>query len=472
MNLAFKYPIIFWNCACLINDAGGEEKELEEETGISSNEEIYDEMEDFSSNDEDDEDENEEDAPAAKQKKRASVTNYGKVATAIGKMRMSGIIVEPPDINKSSYTFSPDADLNIIRYGMSGIARVGEDLVKTIIAGRPYTSLEDFLSRIKINKVPMINLIKSGAFDSFGDRVSIMHQYINLVSDTKKRITLQNMRMLIEFKLLPEEFDFNCRVFNYNKYLKKRKIDMVYYDLDNIAFNFFSTNFDIDILEPGETESGFKLSQSKWEKIYKKYMEEIKPYIKQHQEELLNAVNNRLTADVWNKYCTGTLSKWEMDSVSFYYHEHELAHAALDLYQIENFFDLNPQAEVERIIPIKGKQIPIFKLHRIAGVVLDRDKAKKTVTLLTPQGVVMVKIYGAFEAYDRQISERGPDGKKHVIEKSMFSRGNLIIVTGIRTEESFLAKVYRSTPFHRVEQITGFNNDKLIIKTERAGEEI
>ena len=23
MNLAFKYPIIFWNCACLITDSGG-----------------------------------------------------------------------------------------------------------------------------------------------------------------------------------------------------------------------------------------------------------------------------------------------------------------------------------------------------------------------------------------------------------------------------------------------------------------
>ena len=27
MNLAYKYPIIFWNCACLINDAGGNELE-------------------------------------------------------------------------------------------------------------------------------------------------------------------------------------------------------------------------------------------------------------------------------------------------------------------------------------------------------------------------------------------------------------------------------------------------------------
>ena len=27
MNLAFKYPIIFWNCACLISDSGGAQSE-------------------------------------------------------------------------------------------------------------------------------------------------------------------------------------------------------------------------------------------------------------------------------------------------------------------------------------------------------------------------------------------------------------------------------------------------------------
>ena len=117
---------------------------------------------------------------------------------------------------------------------------------------------------------------------------------------------------------------------------------------------------------------------------------------------------------------------------------------------------------------ILGKQVPIFKLHRIAGTVLDRDKAKKTVQLLTPDGVVSVKVYGAFEAYDRQISEKGPDGKKHIIEKSMFTRGNKIIVTGIRQEESFVAKVYSRTPWHRIEQIIEVKGDQLVIKADRS----
>lgn len=471
MNLAFKYPIIFWNCACLINDAGGNENEEQdnEEDELDCVEEEYDEIEDFSTDEEDDdEDDEDESVKDTKKKKKTSTVNYGKIATAIGKMKMAGINVASPDINKSTYTFSPDVDLNIIRYGLRGITRVGEDLIKSIIANRPYTSMNDFLSKVKTKKPQMINLIKSGAFDCFGDRDDIMHQYIDLISDAKKRITLQNMKMLIDFGLIPEEYDLQRRVFNFNKYIKKLKLDTIYYGLDNIAFKFYEVNFDVDKLIPtAETESGFKIKQTIWDTIYKKQMDIIRPYVKEHNAELLLSVNNRLTSDMWNKYCTGNISKWEMDSVSFYSHPHELAAINNELYGIEDFFSLSEQPEIDRYIPIKGKQVPLFKLKRIAGTVLDRDKAKKTVTLLTTTGVVMVKVYGCFENYDRQISEKGPDGKKHVIEKSAFSRGNKIIVTGVRSENDFIAKVYKATPYHRIEQIVDIDGERLMIKADR-----
>ena len=468
MNLAFKYPIIFWNCACLITDVGGNEKEEEEEEAEIIEETFTNEIEEFAQDDDEEDDEEEE--TVAKKKKKTTNTNYGKIATAIGKMRMSGISVEPPDINKSTYTFSPDMDANIIRYGISGITKVGEEIVKQIIENRPYTSLPDFLSKVKVNKAQMINIIKSGAFDSFGDRVQLMHEYVDMISDTKKRITLQNMKMLIDFGLIPDKYDLQKRVFNFNKYLKKMKKGTAYYGFDNIAFNFYSNSFDIDLCTPADdTESGFQIKQTTWDNIYKKQMDIIRPYVKEHNEKLLNAVNTKLTEDVWNKYCLGSLSKWEMDSVSFYSHEHELANADLSLYGIVDFFELGEQPEVERVIPIKGKQVPIFRLVRIAGTVLDRDKAKKTVSLLTLNGVVTVKIFGGvFEQYDKQISVKGADGKKHVIEKSTFTRGNKIIVTGIRQEDAFVAKTYSRTPYHKVEQIVGVQGDHLIIKSERA----
>ena len=276
--------------------------------------------------------------------------------------------------------------------------------------------------------------------------------------------------MLIDFGLIPDEYDLQRRVFNFNKYLKKMKLDAMYYGIDNIAMNFIEKNFDIDMLVPcDETESGFKVKQSIWDNIYQKQMDIIRPFVKKNNESLLNAVNNRLISDVWNKYCLGNISKWEMDSVSFYSHEHELAKADFEQYSIVDYFELSESPDVERVIPIKGKQVPIFKLYRIAGTVLDRNKAKKTVTILTTTGVVNVKIYGGvFEQYDKQISERGPDGKKHVIEKSMFTRGNKIIVTGIRQDDGFVAKTYSRTPWHKVEQIIGLDGARLIIKANRA----
>lgn len=457
MNLAYRFPIIFWNCACLISDSGGNEQQGddddENEEDAFAIEKYTDCVEEFDDDDEEDDAEVNK-VLISKKKKKVKVSNYGKIAAALGKMQTAGISVAPPDINKSTFTFSPDVENSIIRFGMNGITKVGQDIVKQIIENRPYTSILDFLSKVKINKPQMVNLIKCGAFDSFGPREQIMHEYVNLISDVKKRITLQNMKMLIDFGLIPNKYDFVCRVFNFNKYLKTFKADDLFL-LDNIAMAFFDKNFLIDkLIEDVRAESGFGIKQATWKKIYDEVMDRIRPYVKENNQKLLTSVNTRLTEDIWNKYCLGNMSKWEMDSVSCYFHEHELARVDNAYYGFSNFFDLPEEPEIERVFEIKGKRVPIFKIHRIYGTVLDRDKMKKLVTLLTPDGVVTVKIFGeVFNIYDRQISEKGVDGKKHVKEKSTFARGNKIVVCGIRDGDSFRAKKYKTTPYHLCELI-------------------
>ena len=429
MNLAFLYPIIYWNCACLISDSGGQ---------------ITNEDDDDIDIDDEDEDEDEEDD---KKKKKNNSTNYGKIATAIGQMQSSGIIVSPPDINKSSYTFVPDAENNKIIYGIKGISKIGNEIVDNIIANRPYSDWRDFLTKVKVNKTQMVNLIKSGAFDQFGNRIEIMYEYMNLISDTKKTLNLRNLQKLIEFDLLPESLEFEKKVFNFNKYIKKNCQYKEYYALDEIAFSFYEKNFDLDLLE-FEGNLGC-IPQSVWDKIYKKHMVPIRQYIKDNLEELLEKFNGKLIQDNINKYALGTISKWEMDSISFYYHEHELAHLRKDLYGIDDFYKLPEDPVVDKIIPIKGKMVPLFKLNRIAGTVLDKDKSKNTVTLLTDSGVVKVKIYRPqFTKYDKQISIKGDDGKKHVIEKSWFARGNKLMIVGIRRGNEFVPKLYKSSPFN------------------------
>lgn len=472
MNLAYKYPIMFWNCACLINDAGGndnidEEPDEEAIEETKTEEPYYEEMEEFNDEEDEeetsyDEDDSESGYPATivvtkegRKKKKVRATSYGKIATAINKIASSGVKISPPNINKSTYTFSPDIEANTILYGLSGITRIGKDIVKNIISNRPYASVEDFLARVKVNKPQMVNLIKSGAFDQFGDRVEVMREYIGSICGAKKRITLQNLKMLIDFGLIPDEFDLERRVFNFNKYLKKMKVDDKYYGLDNIAFNFYSNHFNVDLcIACDGTESGFMIKQTDWDVIYQKHMDKLRPYVKAHNAELLSAVNSQLMSEMWNKYCTGTISKWEMDAINCYIHPHELVQIDLEKYGLDHFADTSYPPTIARYIPIKGKMIPIFKLSRIIGTVLDKDKAKKTVTILTTDGVVTVKVYGVFPNYDKQLSERGADGKKHVIRRSEFSRGNIIIVTGVRDgENEFRAKVYSATPFHHIETV-------------------
>ena len=474
LNLAYRYPTILWDCACLISDSGGAEKEDEDDEENESNavEEYFDNsIGDFEDRDDDDEEDDGEETSEKKKKKTSKSANYGKIATAIGKMSHEGVTIVATDINKSEYTFAPDIENHRIIYGLSGITRVGDDLVRQIMDNRPYESIEDFISKIKINKPQMINLIKSGAFDDLygGDRIKAMNVYIDLIADKKKRMTLQNLQMLINFNFIPEDYEFQCRVYNFNKYLKKMKFDN-YYGIDNIALNFYSNNFDMDLLVP-DSNYVFKIKQTDWDKIYKKQMDKIRPFIKDNNELLLEKVNWRLRQDLWDKYCQGNISQWEMDSISCYIHDHELKNLRNGFYGLSNFSQLpeNPVVNYEFRSKETGQKIPLFKICRIAGTVLDKDKNKKMVTLLTNDSVVTVKIFGdAFTHYDRQISEKGADGVKHVKEKSWLSRGNKVIITGIRRDSDFIAKKYKNTPHHLVELITSIDDNGYIqTKLER-----
>ena len=446
--LATNYPSIYWNCACLITNSGGDEEATDD----------YDKLNEQTPT---------EDIEEEQEKKKNKTTSYDKIAKAIGQMQNSGIKVSPPDINKSSFTFLPDAKENKIIYGIKGITRVGDDLIKEIIAGRPYSSLQDFMNRIKINKLQMVNLIKSGAFDCFGDRIEVMKEYILSVSDQKKRLTLQNMAMLIEKGLLPPQLQFEIKVFNFNKYLKKNKIDTDYL-VDEIAFKFYEQHYDCDLLFLVNNQ--WHIKQSDWDKIYKKAMDPVREYLKANGTELLATLNNRLFQETYDKYASGSLSKWEMDSICYYHHEHELAKVNNAVYELANFHAMPEEPMIDRTFPSKdGKTIPIYKTFRFAGTVLGKDKNKGLVTLLTTTGVVSVRIFKAqFAEYDKQISRKNPDGTKTVIEKSWFSRGSKLILNGFRRGNDLVLKKYKNTPYPVIGLITKITDDGLIeYKTER-----
>jgi DNA polymerase-3 subunit alpha len=102
----------------------------------------------------------------------------------------------------------------------------------------------------------------------------------------------------------------------------------------------------------------------------------------------------------------------------------------------------------------------MFKLYKICGTCIAKNKTKSTVTLLTTDGVVNVKFRKEyFSLFDKQISEKQPDGSKKVAEKSWFNRGNMIVVTGMRSGDDFISKKYSSTGGHQLYRIEKINDD-------------
>ncbi len=406
-------------------------------------------------------------------------SDYTKIAKAIGEIRNAGIKVSLVDINHSDFGFKPDVENNQILFGLKGLANVNNDFIKDIIDNRPYVSLLDFLNRVHPNKQAMISLIKGGAFDQFSSRMETMIEYIWLTCDKKKRLTLQNMPGLIRYGLLPEDTEEQVmarRIYEFNRYLKaecKCSFKLDYFILDERAISFL-TEIDKESMVVYENNRFF-LNMKDWDKqIYQPWMDVFRAWISANKEEILDNLNTVIFMEDWNKYASGNISSWEMESLCFYYHDHELANINNSKYGFVNFFSLPEEPQVEKVFKRGASLIPIYKLHKICGTCIAKNKTKSTVYLLTTTGVVAVKFRQEYFAlFDKQTFQRNSDGTKKVIEKSWFNRGNMIVVQGIRRGDEFVTKKYASSGGHQLYHIDEIvNGTDLILRSERKqGEE-
>lgn len=404
--------------------------------------------------------------------KKTSSTDYAKVAKALGDIMSAGIKISLVNINKSDFGFKPDVESNQILFGLKAMLNVSDESVKTIIANRPYASIKDFVNKVNLNKQTMISLIKGGAFDTLMDRKSCMVWYLWETCDKKKKITLQNMSSLIKYDLLPndtEEHILAKRVYEFNRYLKAmclNKNSQVYM-LDARAITFLHEIDCESIIEINN--SGIEYCSIKdWEKIYQNWMNVFRVWINEDKDIILNNLNEKIFKEDWDKYAAGNLSSWEMETLCFYYNEHELAHIDNYKYGFVDFFKLPTEPVVEKSFQKGDKEIKIFKLYKICGTVIAKNKTKSTVSLLTTSGVVNVKFRKEyFNLFDKQISEKGEDGKKHVVEKSWFNRGNMIVVQGIRSGDDFITKKYNSSNGHQLYKITSVNGANINLISNR-----
>lgn len=458
LNLCFRYPIIYWNTANLIVDSGS--------LGTGGK----------------------------------KTTNYGKIATAIGKLQNSNTKIELPDINEADFGFKPDEDNNTIIFGLKGISGVGDAETKAIIENRPYTSLDDFINKMekykteakenKFGESAVITLIKAGAFDRLEnkDRIEIMTDYIKKISKPLNNLQIDSILILHEMGLLTNEQEqFELRLVRFRKYIFNRdflvdkrgkSVNTFFYRLDQrfaepFFFEYFETNMQEEKDYEYDEQGNILVKRGSIDREFNKLVASFKKKVL-CSKEMLEAINHKRFLDKWNEKVEGNISKWEMDSLSFYYHEHELAHVNKEKYLISDFESLPEKPKITEYYVYRGKERPRFKLTRICGTVLDKDKNKHFITLLTTDGVVTVKFYkGQFSFYDKQISELNEDGSKTVLESSWFKRGNKLLITGYRREDQFVPKKYVDSAYrHTLQLITDIDEEgNLKLQSERVGEE-
>jgi len=435
LNIFSKYNPIYWQTACLTVNSGSQELE------------------------EDD-------------KKKDK--NYGKVAEAIGKMKNYGVNIALPDINYANISFTPDADNNRIVYSLKGVSGMNDQTAKTIIENRPYSSFDDFYNRLYIEqpisqdengntvtgrllqKKHVLSLIKAGAFNSFDTPIEIMKQFVFKEIDKKETLNMQNIKSIIRLGLLDKpEYKKYLDAINLRDEIKKKKLtgdklkEMIYsYELPKkdiiyiISDKLYSK---YQLLFPENkglvewSSNGIFISDNKFDKEYKKFIEPLKVIIA--SPEFVREFNIAQFYEMWFNVASGTVEKWEMEAVSYYSDKHELDEVNREMYNISNFFEIDENPEAIETYQYRGREMQKFKIFTLIGTVLDRNKDKHTFTLLTPEGVVTCKTYsGAFSHYDKAISRPTSSGKKETLEKSWFTRGNLLMVKGFRRGDQFVLR--------------------------------
>lgn len=427
MNLSYIYSSLHWKTACLCVNAG-------------------DISEDVSTG-----------------------TNYGAIAKATGDMKKG--FIKPPNINRSNVGFKPDIKTQTVLFGLGAINSISMDLAREIISLRPYSSFEDFLKKCVDTKIvqpsKVYNLIKSGAFDDFKSRVELLVDFINYQVPSKKKLTTSNIPKLIEYGIIPKNLNayeilymFRKQVMNKNNLVELSEGKA--YRIPNNNIDYFNKILHNHLINYTVYDDlgNICLKEKEFEAIYKKLITPLTDWIK--TEDAVARFNWCSKNVLWQKYCIGNESKWEMESLGFYcttIHE-------IELMGIERYHSLTSSKTLPSVPeyyyeknPRTNKCFKKFKTYLIAGTVVDKDKTKRLVTLNTADGVIDLKLSkDLYTHYDRKTEE----------EASWFSRGTKILVNGYKRGNNFIPKVYSDSIFsNSIMKIQESANGKIQILNER-----
>lgn len=393
LNACYNYGSIFWKTACLSINSG-----IYGDDGSSGN-------------------------------------DYSSIAKAIGGMKD---IVQNPDINKSDLGFIPFEEKNKILFGLKPIIGLGIDTAKEIIKNRPYHSFDHFFETMiktkKISGKKAITLIKAGCFDNFCEnRKELMVKFIHMYVDKKSKLTMSNfstVRHLIdkddkELNKMCELFDFRSKITGRNKIPMNKEIEQEFIEkyAEKIGYTFNDGQLEIDVKE--------------FDKYYNKKITPIKEWLK--RDEIVEEFNLIARRKFWKEECLGSVESWEIQTVLFYSKDHELDHIPVEkMFDIKNFFEEPEEPAITGYKFYKENKYPQYSPICIAGTVVDKDKNKSIISVLTQHGLVSVRIYKKkFAHYDEKIMDKSKSTPK-VIDASWFERGTKLVFVGYRRGNDFV----------------------------------
>ena len=144
----------------------------------------------------------------------ADLADIERVSFLVQEAKDMGIEVLPPDINESFETFTVvygEEKKSNIRFGLSAVKNVGENIVKIIIEERKkngqFKTLGNFLERIQhkdLNKKSLEALIKCGAMDAFGDRSTLFGNLEHILEYSRENQKQKSQGTVSLFATTPE----------------------------------------------------------------------------------------------------------------------------------------------------------------------------------------------------------------------------------------------------------------------------
>lgn len=420
--------------------------------------------------------------------KKEKTINYGKIASAIDKLQKNEVNIKLPDINKSELGFLADEEQNAIHYGLKGITTINSEVANSIIENRPYTSLKDFHERLVetkrevtlstgkkqmksyVSPAQTIMLIKSGAFDGIEtmSRFQLLNSYLKMLYPDKKKLMVKDIPTLIEIGVLDTDcFKQEIRAYNYKDYIStltkiadKQVKSVKWVDLKECEEDEeYATQCLFEIFTDLEENVGYKYSDSGsvmvalgskkkggFDKNYDNIMASVKKYI--NTNECIEKYNEYKFKESTKDIVDITLGDGELEAVSFRVNETSIDLIDEERYGIVNYFELEEDPTVVGYTKYKNNKYPKYKLFKLAGVVVDKNNNHNSISLLTKYGVVNVKYNkGNYSFYNKNISFVNEDGKKVVLEKTIFEKGTKLLVLGYRSGDIFIAKKYNDCGF-------------------------